>query len=51
MAGWIRKGKLRYREDFVDGLEQAPVALIGLLKGANFGKLVVRVSDDPTRSS
>ena len=51
MAGWIRKGKLRYREDFVDGLEKAPSALIGLLKGKNFGKLVVRVSDDPTRSS
>ena len=43
-----KEGRLKFREDFVDGLESAPEALIGLLKGANFGKLVVRVSDDPT---
>lgn len=48
MAGWIQEGRLKFREDFVDGLESAPEALIGLLKGANFGKLVVRVSEDPT---
>ena len=47
-ANWIKDGKIRYREDFVDGLEKAPEALIGLLKGNNFGKLVVRVSRDPT---
>ena len=49
LGEWIQEGKLRYREDFVDGLEKAPEALIGLLKGENFGKLVVRVSDDPTK--
>jgi NADPH-dependent curcumin reductase len=49
VAGWIRDGRLKYREDFVDGLENAPRALIGLLKGKNFGKLVVRVGKDPTR--
>ena len=43
MAEWIREGKVKYREDFVDGLEQAPEALIGMLQGKNFGKLVVRV--------
>jgi NADPH-dependent curcumin reductase CurA len=48
LGGWIQEGKLRYKEDFVDGLEKAPEAMIGLLKGENFGKLVVRVSDDPT---
>lgn len=41
--GWIASGQLRYREDIVDGLEQAPEAFIGLLKGRNFGKLIVRV--------
>lgn len=45
---WVREGRLRYREDIVDGLERAPGALIGLLEGRNFGKLLVRVSDDPT---
>jgi NADPH-dependent curcumin reductase len=47
VGGWIRDGSLKYREDFVDGLASAPRALIGLLKGKNFGKLVVRVGRDP----
>src|SRR5215468_4674521 len=38
---WIREGRLRYREDVVEGLEQAPAAFIGLLEGRNFGKLLV----------
>ena len=37
-------GRVRYREDVVDGLENAPAAFIGLLKGRNFGKLLVRVA-------
>ena len=44
LANWIKEGKLHYREDIVDGLENAPEAFIGLLEGKNFGKLVVRVS-------
>jgi len=47
-ANWLKNGDIQYREDFVDGLETAPEALIGLLKGNNFGKVVVRVSPDPT---
>jgi len=43
VAAWIRSGKLKYREDFVDGLENAPQGFLGLLQGKNFGKLVVRV--------
>ena len=42
---WVREGKLKYKEDIVDGLEKAPQAFIGLLRGANFGKLLVKVSD------
>jgi len=48
MAAWIREGRVKYREDFVDGLENAPEAFRGLLEGRNFGKLIVRVGDDPT---
>jgi NADPH-dependent curcumin reductase CurA len=40
---WMREGRIKYREDVVDGLENAPRALIGLLQGHNFGKLLVRV--------
>jgi NADPH-dependent curcumin reductase CurA len=46
---WVREGRLRYREDVVDGLDQAPRAFIGLLAGKNFGKLLVKVGEDPTR--
>jgi NADPH-dependent curcumin reductase CurA len=51
MTAWYREGKLRYREDVVVGLEQAPQAFIGLLRGRNFGKLLVKVGDDPTLKS
>ena len=44
MAGWIVDGSVRYREDIVDGIENAPEAFMGLLEGKNFGKLVVRVA-------
>jgi NADPH-dependent curcumin reductase len=43
MLGWMREGRMRWREDVVEGLRRAPEAFIGLLKGENFGKLVVRV--------
>ena len=45
LAGWLRSGELKYREDVVDGLDNAPGAFIGLLRGENFGKLMVRLWD------
>jgi len=48
-APLVRAGQLKYREDIVAGLERAPEAFIGLLQGRNFGKLLVRLADDPTR--
>jgi NADPH-dependent curcumin reductase CurA len=47
-APWVADGSLVYREDVVVGLENAPNALCGILDGRNFGKLLVRVGDDPT---
>lgn len=44
VAGWLRSGAVKYKEDVVAGLENAPEAFIGLLKGRNFGKSLVRVS-------
>jgi NADPH-dependent curcumin reductase CurA len=44
MSAWIREGRIKYREDIVDGLENAVSAFQGLLHGRNFGKLLVRVS-------
>ena len=49
MSAWVREGRVRYREDVVTGLENAPEAFRGLLVGRNFGKLLVQVGDDPTR--
>lgn len=45
MSAWVNEGKIKVREDIVDGLENAPQAFIGLLQGKNFGKLVIRVAD------
>lgn len=47
MADWIASRQVRYREDIVDGLENAPQAFLGLLEGRNFGKLIVRVAEIP----
>jgi NADPH-dependent curcumin reductase CurA len=44
MSTWLKEGKIKYREDVVEGLDKAPEAFIGLLKGRNFGKLLVRVN-------
>jgi NADPH-dependent curcumin reductase CurA len=49
IANWIESGEVKYRETFVDGLENAPEAFIGLFHGDNIGKMVVRVSEDPTQ--
>jgi len=44
MSAWLRDGRIKHREQVIEGLENAPRGLIGLLEGENFGKLVVRVS-------
>ena len=46
IAGWMREGKVRYKEDVVEGLENAPRAFIGMMRGENFGKLLIKVSDE-----
>ncbi|PNF11027.1 NADP-dependent oxidoreductase [Enterobacter cancerogenus] len=46
MGRWVQEGKIHYREQVTDGLENAPQALIGLLEGKNFGKVVIRVAAD-----
>lgn len=46
MSAMLATGKIHYREQVVDGLENAPEAFIGMLEGKNFGKLVVRVNAD-----
>jgi NADPH-dependent curcumin reductase CurA len=48
MAGWIRDGKVQYKEDLWPGLEQAPQAFRAMLEGGNFGKTLVGVGEDPT---
>jgi NADPH-dependent curcumin reductase CurA len=45
-APWVADGSLKYREDVIDGLENAPDALNGILGGRNFGKLLVRVAEE-----
>ncbi|HZT76956.1 MAG TPA: NADP-dependent oxidoreductase [Vicinamibacterales bacterium] len=49
LAPLVRAGRIKYREDIVEGIDAAPGAFIGLLEGRNFGKALVRVAPDPTR--
>jgi NADPH-dependent curcumin reductase CurA len=45
MAKWIAEGKIKWKETIVEGLQNAPGAFIGLFKGENFGKMVVKLGD------
>ena len=47
LRGWVESGQIRVVEDIIDGLENAPAALTGLLAGQNRGKRMVRVAPDP----
>ncbi|MDQ7001883.1 MAG: NADP-dependent oxidoreductase [Ghiorsea sp.] len=46
MSTWLKEGKIKFREDIIEGLEHAPQAFIGLLEGKNFGKLLIRVAPE-----
>jgi NADPH-dependent curcumin reductase CurA len=50
MAHWLRDGKVKYREDVVEGLHNAVAAFMGLFRGRNVGKLLVRVAPEPGKS-
>jgi NADPH-dependent curcumin reductase CurA len=43
---WVRDGRLRYRETIVEGIENAPKAFLGLLRGENIGKMLVKVGPE-----
>ena len=43
---WLAEGKIKYRETVAEGLESAPAAFIGMLEGKNFGKQIVRLTDE-----
>ena len=44
VSAWIKEGRIKYREDIAEGIENAPSAFMGLLKGKNFGKQLVRIA-------
>jgi len=44
MAGWLKDGKVKYQETILDGIANAPAALIGLLEGKNSGKMLVKLA-------
>jgi NADPH-dependent curcumin reductase CurA len=46
MSNWLQQGQIKYKEHLVQGIENSADAFIGLLKGENFGKLVVQVGSD-----
>jgi NADPH-dependent curcumin reductase CurA len=44
LARWVKDGKIRYREDILDGIENAPGAIAGLYRGDNVGKRLIRIA-------
>jgi NADPH-dependent curcumin reductase CurA len=46
MAKWIGEGRIKWKETIVEGLENAPKAFIGLFKGENFGKMMVKIGSE-----
>ena len=46
VEGWLAEDRIRLAETVVDGVENAPAAFIGLMRGENIGKMLVRVADD-----
>jgi NADPH-dependent curcumin reductase CurA len=46
LARWVKSGEIKYKEDIIEGFENCPKAFIGQLGGANFGKLLIKVSDE-----
>ncbi len=46
MGKWIAEGRIKWKETIVKGIENAPRAFIGLFKGENFGKMLVRIGSD-----
>ena len=45
MTGWLKDGRVKYQETILDGIAAAPQALIGLLQGANSGKMLVKLAE------
>ena len=43
LQGWVASGQLKVQEDIIDGLENTPAALVGLLNGENRGKRMIKV--------
>jgi NADPH-dependent curcumin reductase CurA len=46
LEGWVRNGQIHYREDILDGIEQAPGSIAGLYRGENLGKRLIRIAPD-----
>jgi NADPH-dependent curcumin reductase CurA len=47
MAKWVSEGKIKWKETVSEGIENAPKAFLGLFKGENFGKMLVKIGPDP----
>ncbi|MFI4936618.1 MAG: NADP-dependent oxidoreductase [Caulobacterales bacterium] len=45
MAGWLKDGRIKYQETILQGIQNAPAAMIGLMQGANSGKMLVKLAD------
>ena len=47
LESWVRAGEIRYREEILEGIEQAPDSIAGLYRGENLGKRLIRIAPEP----
>jgi hypothetical protein len=46
LTEWVRAGRIRYREDILEGIEQASGSIAGLYRGENLGKRIIRIAPE-----
>ena len=46
LESWVRAGEISYREDILEGIEQAPDSIAGLYRGENLGKRLIRIAPE-----
>jgi hypothetical protein len=46
MRAWLKAGKIKWRETVLDGIGEAPHAMVGLMQGENIGKMLVRLAPE-----
>ena len=47
LGQWLKEGKIKYNQEIIEGLENAPKAILKLFNSAKMGKLIIKISEEP----